>query len=163
MYKNIENIFYQIKNELLNSADIKKLIFYNDPSALSKPEPSREEVSSRIYVRPIIFIDNDAEVADTGTFISIGMVESIIDYTSFQSSIKISIGVNRETWELDNYRIRPMAILSEVIDRIAYKKYNAAGKLLPKVVQEVFYSTNVTGYVLLLDIDEETGDVVDEF
>jgi hypothetical protein len=163
MFTNFEKIFYQIKNTLLNSNDFKKLVFYNSADALSKSGiPTYEEAAQNVYVKPIIYVYDDSPEFGLSTFVSIGLFESIVLDGSLSSSIKISVACDRQVWELNDYRVRPLAILSEIA-KLNEMKFDVAGKLILRVVKEVYFNNDLVGYTALFDIDEEKGDVVNEF
>lgn len=163
MFANFEKLFYQIKNTLLNSADLKRLVFYNTADALTRAEPSYSEAEPSIYIKPIIYIYQDSPEIGISSFISIGLIEAIILDGSIRSSIKVSIACDRQVWELNDYRIRPLAILSEVSDLLDNMKSEIAGRLTLRVVKEVYFNNEIVGYTALFDIDEEKGDVIYEF
>jgi hypothetical protein len=163
MFKNLESIFYQIRTALLNSTDLKKLVFYDTPDALTRAEPTDEEVLPYIYIKPVIYVYEDSPEKDISSFISIGVIESQILEGSIESSIKVSIACNRATWELNNSRVRPLAILSEIEKQINEQKFGAAGKLELRIVKEIYYSNDLVGYAALFDILDEKGDIVNEF
>lgn len=163
MFSNFEKIFYQIKNTLLNSADLKKLVYYNTADALSRAEPSYSEAESSIYIKPIIYVYDDSPEYGISSFISIGMVESIILDGSIRSSIKISIACDRQIWELNNDKVRSLAILSEVANALDGMKFEAAGRMILRVIKEIYFNNDLVGYTALFDINEEKGDVVNEF
>lgn len=162
MFTNYEKIFYEIKNALLNSEDLRKLVFYNTPNALDEVAPTIMEAGQSIYIKPIIYIYADSPEFGLSTFISIGLIESIILDGSISSSIKISVACDRQIWEMDNNRVRPLAILSE-ISKLDNLKLGAAGKLTFRIVKEVYFNNDLVGYTALFDIDDEKGDVVNEF
>ena len=158
----MKKIFYEIKNALLNSEDLRKLVFYNTPNALDEVAPTITEAGQSIYIKPIIYIYADSPEFGLSTFISIGLIESIILDGSISSSIKISVACDRQIWEMDNNRVRPLAILSE-ISKLDNLKLGAAGKLTFRIVKEVYFNNDLVGYTALFDIDDEKGDVVNEF
>lgn len=163
MFSNFEKIFYQIKNALLNSADLKRLVFYNTADALIRAEPTYAEAESSIYLKPVIYVYDDSPEKGISSFISIGLIESIILDGSISSSIKISVACDREIWVLNEDRIRPLAILSEIANKLDQAKFEAAGKLNLRVVKEIYYNNDLVGYTALFDIDDEKGSVVNEF
>lgn len=163
MFSNFEKIFYQIKNTLLNSTDFKKLVFYNTSDALNQTDiPTYNDAAQNIYIKPIIYVYDDSPEYGISTFVSIGLIETIILDGLLTSSIKISVACDRQVWELDNYRVRPLAILSEIA-KLNEMKFDAAGKLILRVVKEVYYNNDLVGYTALFDIIEEKGSVVNEF
>ena len=162
MFRNYEKIFYEIKNTLLDSDNLKKLVFYNTSNALSKVVPTLDEAGKAIYIKPIIYVYEDSPEYGLSTFISIGLIESIILDGSISSSIKVSVACDRKIWELDENRVRPLAILSE-ISNLDNLKLETAGKLVFRVVKEVYFNNDLVGYTALFDIVEEKGSVVNEF
>lgn len=162
MFANYEKVFYEIKNTLLNSEDLRKLVFYNTPDALQKVAPTLNEAGQSIYIKPIIYVYADSPEFGLSTFISIGLIESIILDGSISSSIKVSVACDRKIWELEGNRVRPLAILTE-ISNLDNLKLETAGKLIFRVVKEVYFNNDLVGYTALFDINEEKGDVVNEF
>lgn len=163
MFTDFEKIFYQIKNTLLNSADLKKLVFYNTPDALSRAEPAYDEAELSIYIKPIIYVYDDSPEYGISSFISIGLVESMILDGSISTSLKVSIACDRQIWELNDDRVRPLAILSEVSNALNEAKFEAASKLVLRIVKEVYFNNELVGYTALFDIQAEKGDVINEF
>lgn len=162
MFRNFEKVFYQIKNTLLNSEDLRKLVFYNTPDALDKVAPTIEEAAQSIYIKPIIYVYEDSPEYGLSSFISIGLIEGIILDGSIRASIKISVACDRKIWEMNDYRVRPLAILSE-ISTLDTLKLETAGKLVFRAMKEVYFNNDLVGFTALFDIDEEKGDVVHEF
>lgn len=162
MFSNFEKVFYQIKNTLLNSSDLRKLVFYNTPDALDKVAPTIAEAAESIYIKPVIFVYEDSPEFGLSTFISIGLIEGLILDGSITASIKISVACDRKIWEMNNNRVRPLAILSEiaVLDNL---KLETSGKLVFRVFKEVYFNNDLVGFTALFDIYEEKGDVVHEF
>lgn len=163
MFINFEKIFYQIKNTLLNSADLKKLVFYNTADALTRAEPTLEEASPSIYIKPIIYVYDDSPEFGISSFISIGLIEAVILDGSISGSIKISVACDRKVWELNGDKVRPLAILSEIANSLDGAKFEAAGRLYLRIVKEVYFNNDLVGYTALFDIEEEKGDIVNEF
>lgn len=163
MFTNFEKLLYQIKNALLDSPNLKRLVFYNTSDSLSRPEPTYEEASDSIYIKPIIYVYEDSPEKGISTFISIGIIEAIVLDGSISSSIKISVACDREVWELNNNKIRPLAVLTEIVSALDNKKFDMAGKMYFRLMKEVYYNNDLVGYTGLFDIEEEKGDVVNEF
>lgn len=163
MFLNFEKILYQIKNALLNSADLKRLVFYNTADALTRAEPTYAEAEPSIYIKPVIYVYDDSPEKGISSFISIGLIESDILDGSIRSTIKVSVACDREIWVMDENRIRPLVILSEIANKLDQTKFGAAGKLNLRMVKEIYYNNDLVGYTALLDIDDEKGSVVNEF
>lgn len=163
MFKNFESLFYQIKNTLLDSDSIKKLLFYNTSNALSRETPTYEEAAKSIYIKPIVFVYDDSPEYGISSFITIGMVEAMVIPSSIQASVKVTVACDRQVWEMDDNKIRSVALLSEVADLLDQKKFGAAGVLELRVVKEVYFNNDLVGFTALFDIYEEKGDVVNEF
>lgn len=163
MFQNIEKTLFQIKRTLLNSSDLKKLIVYNTPDALTKAEPSYADAESAIYIKPIIYIYEDSPESGVSSFISIGLIQAEIDNNSFSSAIKISVACDREVLILNNDRLRNLALVDCIIEQINNHKFQAAGTLQARIVQEIYYDdSDYIGFAILFDIDDSYGDVVDE-
>lgn len=163
MFKNLESLFYQIRTTLLNSADLKKLVFHNTKDALERPEPTYDEALPYVYIKPIIYVYDDSPEKGMSSFISIGVIETQVLEGSTESSLKVSVACHRDVWELDNSRVRPLAILSEIAKQINNKKFGPAGQIELRIVKEVYYSNDLVGFAALFDIIDETGDIVNEF
>lgn len=163
MFENFEKLFYQIKNKLLDSPDLKKLVFYNTKDALNRAEPILAEASASIYIKPVIYVYEDSPEIGISSFISIGLIEAQVLEASVEASIKISVACDREVWELDNNRVRPLAILTEIEKQLNKQKFDTAGQLILRIIKEVYYNNELVGYAALFDIIDEQGDVVNEF
>lgn len=162
MFANYEKVFYEIKNALLDSEDFRKLVYHNTADALSRGTVTVAEAAQSVYIKPIIYVYQDSPEFGISTFVSIGLIESIILDGSINSSIKVSVACDRKIWELNDNRVRPLAILSE-ISNLDNLKLETAGKLVFRVVKEVYFNNDLVGYTALFDVVEEKGSVVNEF
>lgn len=163
MLNNYEKLFYQIKTTLLNVPNLRKLAYYNTPNALSQPVPKIEEAEKSFYTRPIIYIYADSPEYGINTFISIGLVEAVVLNGSIDASIKISVACKRDIWDLDNNKIRPLSIISEIISALDGVKFATAGKLNLRIIKEVYFNNETVGYTALFEVEDEKVGVVNEF
>jgi hypothetical protein len=162
MLQNIESVLYEIKNTLLDSEDLRKLLFYDTSDALSRSTPLISEVENYILLKPVVVLNEESSNGIT-TFISIGLLESELYDNSSQSLIKISIATNRRIWELDDLKIRPISIAKEVKQRVHNKKFSSASPIQLSSLKEVYFNSEIVGFLLMFDLIDEEGDIVNEF
>lgn len=163
MLQNIESVLYEIKNTLLDSEDLRKLLFYDTPNALSRSVPLISEVEDYIKIKPIIILNENSNNDGITSFISIGMIEGENFDNSAEFSFKVTIASNRRIWELDNNRIRTLAAARLIEERLHEKKFASAGKLLLVIVKEIYFNSEIIGYMMMFDLRDETGETVNEF
>ena len=163
MLQNIESVLYEIKNTLLDSEDLRKLLFYDTTNALSRSTPLISEVKDYIQIKPIIILNENSNNDGITTFISIGMIEGENFDNSAEFSFKVTVASNRRIWELDNNRIRTLAAARLIEERLHEKKFASAGKLLLVIVKEIYFNSEIIGYMMMFDLRDETGETVNEF
>lgn len=163
MFTKYEKTIHQIKTTILNSETLRKLVFYNTADALSKITPTIAEAAVSIYTKPVIYVYDDSPEFGISCFISITYEEGILLDGSIESSIKVSIACDRQVWDLNDSRIRPLAIASEVANALDGTKFDAAGRLKIRVLRNVYFSNELPGFVVLFDINDDKGDVVNDF
>lgn len=164
MFSNFEKLIYEVKNTLLSSDDLKKLMFYPTPDALEKTiVPSYEDMKDRITARPVVYVYEESLEYGATSFISIGIIEFALDSGSIAAGLKISIACKREIWELNNNRIRPIAILSIIGNLLNNKKLSVAKKLDMKSAPEIYFNDELVGFTALFDVTEEKAGEVHEF
>lgn len=163
MLQNIESVLYEIKNTLLDSEDLRKLLFYDTSNALSRSTPLISEVEDYIQIKPIIILNENSNNDGITTFISIGMIEGENFDNSAEFSFKVTVASNRRIWELDNNRIRTLAAAYMIEKALHEKKFASAGKLLLVIVKEIYFNSEVIGYMMMFDLRDETGETVNEF
>ena len=163
MLQNIESVLYEIKNTLLDSEDLRKLLFYDTPNALTRSAPLISEVEDYIKIKPIIILNENSNNDGITSFISIGMIEGENFGNSAEFSFKVTIASNRRIWELENNRIRTLAAARLIEERLHEKKFTSAGKLLLVIVKEIYFNSEIIGYMMMFDLRDETGESVNEF
>lgn len=162
IFKTLQKALYEIKNILLNSEDLRKVMFYSDFDPLSKSTPTIDEVKDLFLVKPVIFVNETSVEYNTNTLISIGVVEGEKLTKSGATSIKILAVADRKIWEVADNGLRPFMMAEEIENLLDKTKLSAAGKLYFRVFREVYFNENLVGLALLFDLDTEDGSV-DEF
>ena len=163
MLLNIESLFFEIKNLLSSDEVIKKLLFYNDSDALEKVTPTLADVESHFFIKPIIYVYEDSPEANINNFLSIGYVKGTPLEGSTRHMLKISVASERRLWELKDNKIRPLRIANKVIEKINKRKFGPATILKLDDIREVHFSNDLVGYILLFELWDEQGDIVNEF
>ena len=130
-FMSIEKDLSLIAQKLLQNHNLKKLLFYTTPDALSKPiltqEQSRSLVNNNIKITPFVEIDNNML-----NYVVIGFDDFTPDETNPEyrdNLIYIDIICHKSQWNLGDFQLRPFKIAGE-IDGMLDKTYlTGIGKL----------------------------------
>lgn len=163
MLENVEKVFYEIKDLILSSEKLRKLLVYTTPDALFRTAPTFEEADKHIKITPVVYLLEESEEKEVNHFISIGMIEAGIFDSLIIPMFKITIACDTRSWELDKNGIRPLQIVSEVLSLLYHTKLSTAGKSKPTVIKEVYYNNKIVGYTLVLELQEPIGSSIYEF
>lgn len=148
-FERIEKDLYNVRAMLLSSSEIRKLLVYTSPNALESIEPSVSQASPFIFLSPVF--KTNQEPYNKTTFISITISESSYNKEEAKHDVDLRINIfsKTENWELDNGRIRVLAIASEVIKKLHAKKLKSSQKLEYISTAYMNIDENYQGYSLL--------------
>lgn len=163
MFEKIEELLSSIRIKLLTSEKIRKLLYYNTEDCLEKPAPTIQEVEKLIMLKPIVDVTETSPENNMPSFISIAMTETDIYDDGINTGLKLAIATHRNIWQLNNKKLRPFQIVSEIEKLLNKQKFSTAGKLMMRVVKEVYFTEELVGFIVLLDVVDELGDNLHDF
>lgn len=158
----IQNSLFNIRNIIAANEDIQKLVFHDQPNALSLAAPSAAEYDPRISVTAIFDITEPPY--DFNTFVTVvaTKIQSDMEEQVLSSIVRVNIITQAQLWELDNKKIRPMEIANHILSDLENVKVAASHKLFFKSLELIVLDGNINGYGLIFHLLEGSG-LDDEF
>lgn len=160
----IQNSLFEIKSKIRNNLDIRKLVLFDTPNALSLEAPTTAEADPKIRVTAVFDITEPPY--DHNTFITIvaSKIQADNEEQIFNSVIRINIITQAQLWELDGNRVRPLEIANNIVSSLEnYKTTSGAShKLFFKSAELIVLDGNINGYGLIFHLLEGSG-LDDEF
>lgn len=157
MVDNFERMLFEIKNELLQDENIRRLLYYNDADALSKAAPSVETVKDYVNTKSLVALADETLSEGLSNFISLSVPEIEFNDVEEVALIKISIAVSTDCWELKDNKIRPLQILARVKSRLKNIKFHAVGTLVFDTATLTYYNKQLSGYTLVVGAIDESN------
>jgi len=155
----IQNSLFEIKSKIRSNSDIRKLVFYDTPNALSLDAPSAAEADPKIRVTAVFDITEPPYEHNTFITIVASKIQADPEEQIFNSSIRINIITQAQLWELDGDKIRPLEIANNIITLLEYYKTTsgASHKLFFKSAELIVLDGNINGYGLVFHLLEGSG------
>ena len=142
--RNMESSMFMIKSKLLESAELRKLLFHTTPDALDLAEPVKDDVKNRIDLTSII----DYQLENTNSVANFVLVElSSMDLSNGDfagHNIMVSAFSKHSNVSLNGNRMRHFAIAQEIYSILTELSIGALGKL---ELLEMELKTIDSGYV----------------
>lgn len=158
-FERLEKDLFMIRDIIFSNKNIQKMIYYSDSDPLSKADPDSNKVSEHIFLSPVF--DTTREPFNKHTFISITMNNTELseeDVTHY-AGVRINVFSKLELWNLDNERIRPLAIGTELIKILHDIKLSSSHKLFYLMADLVTVDETTAGYTFLFGLMDAGGDV----
>ena len=158
----IEKDIYSIRDYLAKDDEISKLLFYPTRNALQRDNVSASLINEYIFLSPVF--DTTREPFDKNTFISITLAntEWNDEDGTHMGAFRINVFSEIDLWELDEDRVRPLAILSKMIEILDQKKLKSSHKLFYISSDLTTLDKNIAGYTALFGIVDGGGDSDEE-
>jgi len=160
----IQKSLFEIKTQIRNNSDIRKLVFYDTTDALSQTAPSIQDIDTKVSVTAVFDITEPPY--DHNTFITIvaTKIQPDLDSQIFNAGIRINVITQAQLWEIDTNKIRPLEISNIIVSMLDnYKAVSGAShKLYFKGAELIVLDGNVNGYGLMFHLLEGSG-LDDEF
>ena len=139
---------FQLKDRLLQKPKIRKLLYYTSSDALDLEDVSIEKAQDMITLTPIIEDEQGIAESYRNVFIAIYMGDLIPGDTDNDITFRIAAYANKDNYELDNNRIRPLLLMDEIFKEISNVKFEFSGKIYAiTVVAENLIRGNFSGFV----------------
>lgn len=138
-----------ILEKLIENENIAKLLYYGEKDALSKPNLTPTVKLSMIndYIRAVPVLPKDYEAKNY----------IIVQFDSFSASstdpmvyrdfiLTFDIFCNAQNWILDNYQLRPYAIMNEIDRMFNISKLNSSGPINFVGANSIIINENLLGF-----------------
>lgn len=162
---NFGKLFSEFKTAILSDVDIRKMLYYDSPDALSREAPSIETVSSYIFNAPLV--ESGIEDFGRNTYIMIDLARIDTD-TEDEDPSKDIIAVFAITpvttftnWMLDDNKIRILEMTTRIINKIDNHKFSPSGKAYIPNIERTIISKQLFGYYIRVVITD--NQVQEEF
>lgn len=147
-FTKIQNFLFQLKRKLLENKKIKKLLYYTVPNALELADVAAEDVEDMITLTPIIEDEDGIAESYRNVFIAIYMGDLVPEGTENDITFRIATYANKDNYELEQDRIRPILIMQEISKEVSNVKFEFSGKMYPiNFVAENLVRGNFSGLV----------------
>lgn len=151
----LDRVLLEIKTTLLNNENIRKLLKYNTPDALSLSAPTKEQVNYAIKTDPTIYMEEDQNKIELNSFI-VAYVPSLNFSSDFNDiTFMIDLFTKKEILNLHNNQIRLLQLLSEVSKSIDNKRVSLAGRIHLTNASYIVVGTRYVGYQIEFSVIDE--------
>lgn len=153
----IQKTIYEIKNQIQNNSDVRKLLLYDIETALAEVEVPFSDANDYIVVSPMF--DMTEPPFDKNTIISVALVKAtkVEEEQIYDGIIKVNILTHSNLWKLADNKIRPAEIGSKLIDLLDGTKFSTSHKLSFNFMELIILNENINGYGLLFFLNEGSG------
>ena len=156
----ILKILPEFKTALLANEDLRKMLFYESPDALSKTAPTVANVTDLIVLRPLA----ESGIKDFGKHtyivIDIDLIDlDISDDNAIVTNVDIAVISQFDTWVLDGDKIRVLEICNRVLNAIDSKKFTQSGEADVWEIRRVTINKQSTSYVCRVLISDDAAKV----
>jgi len=159
----LQESLYQIRSLIRENANIRRLVLYDQPNALSVVEdPAMDAADDHIVVTAVFDITEEPYNLNTIITIALSRATEDEDYNMLMSVIRINIITKAQLWAIDNHKIRPLEIANLIIEKLEDQKLSASNKIYFHSAELVVMDGNTNGYGLTFHLIEGSG-LEDEF
>jgi len=158
IFENIQTGIFQIRDLIWASPDLRKLVFFDTPNAISSTTvPTIEEVKPHIVVSAIF--DVTEPPFDKNTIVSIVLNKGNYDDEKvlLRGMVKITVLTRSDLWELTGNKIRPLEISNIIVEQLNNQKISSSHKLLFANIDLAILNENVNGYTISFFLEEGSG------
>lgn len=155
----IQNTLFEIKTKIREDENIRKLLIYDTPNALTLQAPTREQADPKIRVTAVFDITEPPYNHNTFVTIVATKIQSDEDEQIFNSIVRINIITQAQLWELGHKKIRPLEIANIIVTMLDNFKTEsgASHKLFFKNADLIVLDGNINGYGLIFHLLEGSG------
>jgi hypothetical protein len=160
LISNINKTLYAIKNKLINNDTITKSLFYSVANPLEQADLTTAQKESVVVMNPIVEYNTDPNNT-INNFIAIGIPMVVYGDNLEGVLIRINIAIvcHTDYWELNNNRLRLMALAEEVFNELNEQKFSLSGKLIIDGFEPEIFRDNLVGYRLNALITDSDLDI----
>lgn len=154
---NIQEAIFQVIALIQGNSEVRKLVYYDTPDALSQPDVSYSTPADHFTVSAIFDITEPP--FDKNTLISVVLTQGIRreDVSLIGGVLKVNILTRSGLWKLDNNKIRTLELANLIIDVLDSEKVAHSNKLFFSEMELSVLDENVNGYTLNFLITDGSG------
>ena len=154
---NAQKALYEMKSLLLNNENIRKILVYDQPDALEQAAPDISQASKHITFFPISEVGITNYTENTLMTITCSVVDPETDSEddgSVYLGYIITVITTKNLWELKNYKIRLLELISEITETLNGYKCSLPIPLTVLKAEDVVFDGSHAGYVLKIDTQD---------
>lgn len=125
----LQTTLHGIKNKLLSSEEIRKLLVHSSPDALSLTSPSREQAEASLILTPYINEEDPDKELNQNTFIAVYQTSVAYEDNENVSYLITAIYTNHDIYQLDNNQFRLNVLGAAIEAALTDQKLNLTGQL----------------------------------
>lgn len=163
IFDNIEKSLFEIKNSLLSNTEIRKLLGNDNMTCLDEQAPGIDTIEDFIFLTPVFKVDK--EPYNKNSFISITLSE--VGYTEdinyLTPVVTVSVLSRTELWVLNDSKIRPLQVASQIVKELNNKKVSLSHKLYFIEKRLLVLNEDIQGFILVFDLLDGGGSIIGNF
>lgn len=153
----VQKAIYEIKTQVQNDKDIRKLLLHDVDNALSGSDTTYAQAEDYIVVAPIF--DMTKEPFNKNTIISVALVRGVQEEEKeiMTGMLKINVLTQSGLWKLTNNKIRPLEIGNLIINVLDGFKMATSHKLVFDSIELAVLNENINGYSINFYLNDGSG------
>lgn len=148
---------FEIRSLIENSAEVRKMVYYDQANALEQAPPTIEDTREHFTVSPVFDITKAPYDKNTLVSISLYSAKNNDDSQLIPGAIRINVLTQSDLWELSNNKIRPLEIANHIVAILNNRKISSSQKLSFLDIELAILDENVNGYTITFFIGEGSG------
>lgn len=153
----IETVIYEIKDALLDDDKIRQLLYYDTSDALDREVPTKNsllvdtEGKDLNYITFIPVLEKGIDIFERNTYILVNLSEVDLDTKDDGNNyytLNVTGITTKETYMLDNSKIRLLQLGNRIIEILDNKKFSVSSKLETIQLQQIIFDNETYGYVV---------------
>lgn len=150
-FMSLEKDFNTIVTKLLGNSNLKKLLYYTTPDALSKPSLNQEQtlslINKNIKIVPKVIVD---ETIENYIIINFDNFTPDANNPEYRDNLIIfDIICHYNQWNLGDFRLRPYKIAGEIDGMLDKAKLSGIGELNFRACDILTINDQMAGLVLV--------------
>ncbi len=142
-----------IIDKMCKNQRLMKLLYYNTPDALRKPELTDEQIGEvikdSIKLVPKMYVDDEYK---NYIFIKFDNFLEGLNPEFRNNTIEFDILCNYENWQLDGYSLRPIRIMAEIDSMFNNSRLTGAGLTEFGGATDIIATDQLAGYCIFFNV-----------
>lgn len=165
-FMSVQNDLRLIVEKMLKNDKLTRLLYYTDKNCLNKPRLTQEQVYSlvgnQIKIVPSIQVEKDRLMTNYVVITMDNFTRNRTNPEFRDCTISFDIICDLDTWNLGDYRLRPILIAGEIDNMFNDKRLTGIGKLEFYGFTQNILNRNLSGYELVYRAIHGTDDQMDK-